>query len=57
MKLNMVLSDVGWTLWGTIQASVSKIDFDYGAYAAERWTRTKAKLDSPEFDALLAAVE
>ena len=57
MQLNMILSNVGWTLWGSIQASISKIDFDYAGWAADRWARAKAKLDSPEFEALLGAVE
>ncbi len=49
MKLNMIMSDVGWTLWAAIQAKISKIEFDFWGWAEERWARAEAKLDSPEF--------
>jgi hypothetical protein len=29
MKLNMIMSDVGWSLWAAIQAAVSTIEFDF----------------------------
>lgn len=50
MKLGMVMSDVGWTLWAAIQARISPIDFDFWAWAVERWTRAAARLDSPELE-------
>ncbi len=49
MKLNMIMSDVGWTLWAAIQARISTIDFDFWGWATERWARAEAKFDSPEF--------
>ena len=49
MKLNMIMSDVGWGLWAAIQAKVSKIDFDFWGWAVERWDRAVAKMDSEEF--------
>jgi len=49
MKLNMIMSDVGWGLWAAIQTSISKIDYDFWGWAIERWSRAEAKLDSPEF--------
>ncbi|HVQ22780.1 MAG TPA: choline/ethanolamine kinase family protein, partial [Candidatus Saccharimonadia bacterium] len=39
MRLQMIMSDVGWTLWAAIQAAVSKIDYDFWGWADERWTR------------------
>ncbi len=49
MKLNMIMSDVGWTLWAAIQAKISKIDFDFWGWAVERWGRAVAKMDAPDF--------
>jgi thiamine kinase-like enzyme len=49
MKLNMIMSDVGWGLWAAIQAKISKIEYDFWGWAIERWARAEAKLDSAEF--------
>ena len=49
MKLNMIMSDVGWGLWAAIQASISTIDFDFWGWALERWGRAVEKMDSAEF--------
>jgi thiamine kinase-like enzyme len=46
MRLNMIMSDVGWTLWAAIQARISTIDYDFWGWAVERWERAAAKLDS-----------
>jgi thiamine kinase-like enzyme len=56
MKLNMIMSDVGWTLWAAIQAKISAIDFDFWGWAVERWGRASAKMDSAEFPAWLGVV-
>ena len=56
MKLNMIMSDVGWTLWAAIQAQISTIEFDFWGWAVERWARARAKMDAPEFEPWLAAV-
>ena len=50
MKLNMIMSDVGWGLWAAIQAKISKIDFDFWGWAIERCDRAVEKMDSREFD-------
>ncbi|MBI1880778.1 MAG: phosphotransferase family protein [Chloroflexi bacterium] len=57
MKLNMIMSDVGWTLWAAIQAKISTIDFDFWGWAVERWARAEAKLDSAEFPGWLRDVQ
>jgi thiamine kinase-like enzyme len=49
MKLNMIMSDVGWGLWAAIQANISKIEFDFWGWALERWGRAEEKMDSAEF--------
>jgi thiamine kinase-like enzyme len=56
MKLNMIMSDVGWTLWAALQAKISAIDFDFWGWAVERWGRASAKMDSAEFPAWLGVV-
>jgi thiamine kinase-like enzyme len=56
MKLNMIMSDVGWTLWAAIQAKISKIEFDFWGWAVERWARATAKFESPDFEVWLAEV-
>ena len=46
MNLFALMSDVGWTLWGAIQARISAVDFDFHAYYMGRWERAVAVLDS-----------
>jgi thiamine kinase-like enzyme len=50
MRLQMVMSDVGWTLWAAIQASVSTIDYDFWGWSVERWTRASATIGGPDFE-------
>jgi len=54
-RLQMIMSDVGWTLWAAIQARISPIDYDFWAWAVERWTRAEAMIDGPDFEGWLAA--
>jgi len=56
MKLNMIMSDVGWGLWAAIQARISTIDFDFWGWAIERWGRAVEKVEGREFDGWLEAV-
>jgi thiamine kinase-like enzyme len=56
MRLQMIMSDVGWTLWAAIQAQVSSIDYDFWGWAVERWGRASAGLDGAELGSWLAAV-
>jgi thiamine kinase-like enzyme len=54
MRLQMIMSDVGWTLWAAIQAAISPIDFDFWGWAEERWGRASTALDGPDFDDLIS---
>src|SRR4029077_10850679 len=56
MRLQMIMSDVGWTLWAAIQARISTIDYDFTGWAEERWARASAMLDGPDFGAWLETV-
>ena len=49
MNLFAVMSDVGWTLWGAIQAKISTIDYDFAGYYAGRWARAVAVMDTDRF--------
>ena len=49
MKLNMIMSDVGWGLWAAIQEKISTIEYDFWGWAIERWGRAVEKMDSVEF--------
>ncbi len=47
MNLFALMSDVGWTLWGAIQARISDVDFDFAGYYTGRWERALEVLRSP----------
>jgi thiamine kinase-like enzyme len=49
MNLFAVMSDVGWTLWGAIQAKISTIDYDFAGYYAGRWARAVSTMDTDRF--------
>jgi thiamine kinase-like enzyme len=57
MKLNMIMSDVGWGLWAAIQVRISTIEFDFWGWAVERWDRAQEKMDSSEFEVWLRDVQ
>jgi thiamine kinase-like enzyme len=46
MNLFALMSDVGWTLWGAIQAKISAVDFDFQGYYKTRWERALEVLES-----------
>jgi thiamine kinase-like enzyme len=49
MNLFALMSDVGWTLWGAIQAKISAVEFDFHAYYTGRWERAVEVLRSDRF--------
>jgi thiamine kinase-like enzyme len=46
MNLFALMSDVGWTLWGAIQARISAVDYDFVGYYTGRWERALEVLRS-----------
>ncbi len=46
MNLFALMSDVGWTLWGAIQARISAVEFDFAAYYTGRWERALEVMNS-----------
>jgi thiamine kinase-like enzyme len=53
MNLFALMSDVGWTLWGAIQAKISTIDFDFVDYYRRRWKQAVAVMDSDRLNVWL----
>jgi thiamine kinase-like enzyme len=49
-----VMARYGWTLWASIQASVSPIDFDFWSWGMEKYVRAVEELDGPDLERLLA---
>jgi thiamine kinase-like enzyme len=54
MNLFALMSDVGWTLWGAIQARISAVDFDFAGYYTGRWERALEVLRSERLKAWMA---
>ena len=57
MRLQMIMSDIGWTLWAAIQARISTIDYDFTGWAEERWARAETALDGPDLGSWLETVQ
>ena len=57
MKLNMIMSDVGWGLWAAIQEKISTIEYDFWGWAIERWGRAVEKMDSDDFPVWLKNIQ
>jgi thiamine kinase-like enzyme len=53
MNLFALMSDVGWTLWGAIQAKISAVDFDFNGYYNTRWERAVEVLESDRLEGWL----
>jgi thiamine kinase-like enzyme len=54
-RLQALVSQYGWTLWGVLQHAVSELDFDFWEWSMEKYDRAVATFDSPEFPRLLTA--
>ena len=57
MNLFALMSDVGWTLWGAIQARISAVDFDFHAYYTARWERAREVLRSERLERWMAEAQ
>ncbi len=49
MWLYYCMSNIGWVLWGSIQNSISAIEFDFWEWTLSKWRKAQAKVESPEF--------
>ena len=52
--LQSIVSDIGWSLWGYLQARISSLDYDFKKYASNRWERAVNKLESKDYKIWLA---
>jgi thiamine kinase-like enzyme len=51
-----LMSKYGWTLWASIQDSVSEIEFDFWSWGMEKYERAVAEFEGPDFERLLEDV-
>lgn len=56
VRLQSLVSQYGWSLWGAIQAAVSTLDFDFWGWGQERFDKAARTFTSPEVDRLLEGV-
>ena len=56
MRLQSLVSEYGWSLWGSIQASASSLDFDVVGWGQERLDKAVATFRAPRFERLLDEV-
>ena len=54
MNLFALMSDIGWTLWGAIQAKISAVDYDFRGYYNGRWERALEVLHSDRLQGWIA---
>ena len=50
------MAKYGWTLWASIQASVSDVDFDFWGWGLEKYARARFEFQSPELEQLISTV-
>jgi thiamine kinase-like enzyme len=48
-----LMSDYGWTLWASIQAATSELDFDFWAWGMEKYDRALERLRDPDLHRLI----
>ena len=51
-----LLAKYGWTLWASIQSSISSFDFDFWAWGQEKYERARSDFESPRFATMLEQV-
>lgn len=55
LRLMRLMSDVREGMWGVVQAVVSDLDFDYGAYAGEHFARLREGAADPRLEEWIRA--
>jgi thiamine kinase-like enzyme len=56
VRLQSLVSQYGWSLWGAIQAGASSLDFDFFGWGQERFDKADRTFRGPEFERLLEDV-
>jgi thiamine kinase-like enzyme len=52
-----LMSDYGWTLWASIQAATSELDFDFWAWGMEKYERALERFRGPDLHRLISDVQ
>jgi hypothetical protein len=53
VRLQMLVSAYGWTLWGVIQSSASPLEFDFDSWAQERFEKAARGFTADGYGTLL----
>ena len=56
-RLQALVSQYGWSLWGTIQSATSPLDFDFAAWCAERYEKAVLGFTRDSFHSLIDEVQ
>jgi thiamine kinase-like enzyme len=56
VRLQMLVSEYGWSLWGFIQAAASPIDYDFEGWGTERYEKAVATFRGSDLAGLLEDV-
>ena len=56
-RLQALTSEYGWSLWGTIQAAVSELDYDFTGWGRERYEKAVVGFTSRSFPKLIEEVQ
>jgi thiamine kinase-like enzyme len=56
VRLQMLCSEYGWSLWGFIQAAASPIDYDFHGWGMDRFDKSVATFRGPDLAGLLEDV-
>jgi len=56
VRLQSLISQYGWSLWGAIQAASSSIEFDFYSWGQERFDKADRTFRGPSFERLLEEV-
>ena len=56
-RLQALVSQYGWSLWGAIQAATSSLEFDFTGWCMERFEKAAAGFTSDSFSRLIEEVQ
>jgi thiamine kinase-like enzyme len=56
-RLFGLMAKYGWTLWASIQDSVSDVDFDFWEWGMDKYARARAEFRSPELDHMISTIQ
>jgi thiamine kinase-like enzyme len=57
LKLMKIMSDFREAMWGLLQNSISQLDFDFGGYAEQHFSRMVDNMNHPDYRQWLAEIK